>query len=181
MGHTRPFLQGLGEPISILGFLLLRQQFSPRVDVLSKPFIRELEKLQDRVPPFPTPMAKQIIEEEQSKPLQVSKDFIVEYEQREAKQSERLDSEVQRHIECLRRLRTKSLPIQFAYACQSEPLTARYGMVRHGTVRHVWLLTFWCGTVRHGEARYGRAVAARYGRARHGARYGRRLPPPAGK
>ena len=49
---------------------------------------------------------QQIIEEEQSKPLQVSKDFIVEYEQREAKQSERLDSEVQRHIECLRRLRT---------------------------------------------------------------------------
>ena len=32
--------------------------------------------------------------------------IIVEYEQREAKQSERLDSEVQRHIECLRRLRT---------------------------------------------------------------------------
>lgn len=30
------------------------------------------------------------------------------------------------------RLRTKSVPIQFAYACQSEPLTARFGMVIRG-------------------------------------------------
>ena len=36
-------------------FIKIGQQFSTRVDVLSKPFIRELEKLQDRVPPSPPP------------------------------------------------------------------------------------------------------------------------------
>ena len=57
-------------------FIKIGQQFSTRVDVLSKPFIRELEKLQDRVPPFPTPMAKQIIEEELGKPIdEVYTDF----------------------------------------------------------------------------------------------------------
>ena len=50
-------------------FIKIGQQFSTRVDVLSKPFIKELEKLQDRVPPFPTPMAKQIVEEELGRPL----------------------------------------------------------------------------------------------------------------
>ena len=45
-------------------FIKIGQQFSTRVDVLSKPFINELEKLQDRVPPFPTSTAKKILEDE---------------------------------------------------------------------------------------------------------------------
>ena len=57
-------------------FIKIGQQFSTRVDVLSKPFIRELEKLQDRVPPFPTSLAKQIIAEELGKPVEdVYEDF----------------------------------------------------------------------------------------------------------
>ena len=60
-------------------FIKIGQQFSTRVDVLSKPFIKELEKLQDRVPPFPTPMAKQIVEEELGKPIEdVYEDFADE-------------------------------------------------------------------------------------------------------
>ena len=60
-------------------FIKIGQQFSTRVDVLSKPFIKELEKLQDRVPPFPTPMAKQIVEEELGKPIEdVYDDFADE-------------------------------------------------------------------------------------------------------
>ncbi len=51
-------------------FIKIGQQFSTRVDVLSKPFIQELEKLQDRVPPFPTPLARQIVEEELGRPLE---------------------------------------------------------------------------------------------------------------
>ena len=57
-------------------FIKIGQQFSTRVDVLSKPFIRELEKLQDRVPPFPTSLAKQIIAEELGRPVEdVYEDF----------------------------------------------------------------------------------------------------------
>ena len=48
---------------------------------------------------------QRVIEEEQSKPLQVSKDFVLSYQERERKEEERLDSEVNRHIECLKRLR----------------------------------------------------------------------------
>merc|ERR1719424_454967 len=60
-------------------FIKIGQQFSTRVNVLSKPFIKELEKLQDRVPPFPTPMAKQIVEEELGKPIEdVYDDFADE-------------------------------------------------------------------------------------------------------
>ena len=51
-------------------FIKIGQQFSTRVDVLSKPFIKELEKLQDRVPPFSTEMAKQILQEELGKPVE---------------------------------------------------------------------------------------------------------------
>jgi predicted unusual protein kinase regulating ubiquinone biosynthesis (AarF/ABC1/UbiB family) len=51
-------------------FIKIGQQFSTRVDVLSKPFIAELEKLQDRVPPFPTRLARQIVEEELGRPIE---------------------------------------------------------------------------------------------------------------
>ena len=51
-------------------FIKIGQQFSTRVDVLSKPFIAELEKLQDRVPPFPTRLARQIVEEELGQPIE---------------------------------------------------------------------------------------------------------------
>lgn len=48
---------------------------------------------------------QRVIEEEQSKPLQVSKDFVLSYQEREKREEERLDAEVQRHIGCLKRLR----------------------------------------------------------------------------
>mmetsp|Transcript_15793 Transcript_15793/g.38444 ORF Transcript_15793/g.38444 Transcript_15793/m.38444 type:complete len:823 (+) Transcript_15793:2-2470(+) len=57
-------------------FIKIGQQFSTRVDVLSAPFIKELEKLQDRVPPFPTATARAILEEELGKPVdEVFDDF----------------------------------------------------------------------------------------------------------
>lgn len=43
-------------------FIKIGQQFSTRVDVLSKEFIEELEKLQDDVPAFEWEQAKQILE-----------------------------------------------------------------------------------------------------------------------
>jgi predicted unusual protein kinase regulating ubiquinone biosynthesis (AarF/ABC1/UbiB family) len=51
-------------------FIKIGQQFSTRVDVLSPQFIRELEKLQDRVPPFPTAMAKEILQSELGGPVE---------------------------------------------------------------------------------------------------------------
>ena len=51
-------------------FIKVGQQFSTRVDVLSPQFIRELEKLQDRVPPFPTSLAKEILDEELGGPVE---------------------------------------------------------------------------------------------------------------
>ena len=50
---------------------------------------------------------QRVIEEEQSKPLQVSKDFISQYERQEALDAERLEKEVERHISCLKALRDK--------------------------------------------------------------------------
>ncbi len=46
-----------------------RAQFSTRVDVLSPELIKELEKLQDRVPPFSTDTAIKIVEEQLGGPL----------------------------------------------------------------------------------------------------------------
>ena len=48
---------------------------------------------------------QRVIEEEQAKPLQVSKDFVLEYQARERTEEERLDAEVNRHIDCLKKLR----------------------------------------------------------------------------
>jgi hypothetical protein len=49
----------------------------------------------------------QIVEDEQSKPLEVDSEFIKDYERREALDEERLDREVERHINCLKQLRGK--------------------------------------------------------------------------
>ena len=49
--------------------LQIGQQFSTRVDVLSPELIKELEKLQDRVPPFGSKAAVKIIEEQLGGPL----------------------------------------------------------------------------------------------------------------
>lgn len=43
-------------------FIKIGQQFSTRVDVLSPEFIRELEQLQDSVPPFESQDAVDIVE-----------------------------------------------------------------------------------------------------------------------
>eukprot|EP00752_Nemacystus_decipiens_P006095 g5501.t1 len=48
---------------------------------------------------------EQVIEEEQSKPLQVSKDFMCNYEKKEKETEGRLDNEVAAHIRSLRNLR----------------------------------------------------------------------------
>lgn len=48
---------------------------------------------------------QQVIEEEQSKPLQVSKDFMCKYEEQEKETQGRLDKEVAAHIRSLRNLR----------------------------------------------------------------------------
>lgn len=48
---------------------------------------------------------QQVIEEEQSKPLQVSKDFMCKYEEQEMETEGRLDKEVAAHIRSLRNLR----------------------------------------------------------------------------
>lgn len=45
-------------------FIKIGQQFSTRVDLLSKEYLVELEKLQDNVPPFSSQAAMQIIEED---------------------------------------------------------------------------------------------------------------------
>lgn len=50
-------------------FIKIGQQFSTRVDVLSQEFVRELEKLQDNVPPFDSETAKQILETNLGRPV----------------------------------------------------------------------------------------------------------------
>eukprot|EP00903_Cladosiphon_okamuranus_P014443 g13400.t1 len=52
-----------------------------------------------------TAWMQQVIEEEQSKPLQVSKDFMCKYEEQEKETEGRLDKEVAAHIRSLRNLR----------------------------------------------------------------------------
>jgi predicted unusual protein kinase regulating ubiquinone biosynthesis (AarF/ABC1/UbiB family) len=49
---------------------LAQPQFSTRVDVLSKEFITELEKLQDNVPAFGIQEAKQIVADQLGAPLE---------------------------------------------------------------------------------------------------------------
>jgi hypothetical protein len=48
---------------------------------------------------------QQILEEEQRKPLEVTAEFIREYEQREMVEEQRLETEVNRHIQSLTRLK----------------------------------------------------------------------------
>jgi predicted unusual protein kinase regulating ubiquinone biosynthesis (AarF/ABC1/UbiB family) len=50
-------------------FIKIGQQFSTRVDVLSPEFIKELEKLQDNVPPFSSQKAIEIVERGLGKPV----------------------------------------------------------------------------------------------------------------
>ena len=47
---------------------------------------------------------QQIIEEEQAKPLEVSEDFILKYEEAERIEEEKLEAEVQRHIMSLQKI-----------------------------------------------------------------------------
>eukprot|EP00937_MAST-01D_sp_MAST-1D-sp2_P001655 g1655.t1 len=50
---------------------------------------------------------QQIVEEEHSKPLEVDAAFTADYERRERQEEERLEEEVGRHVQSLRRLREK--------------------------------------------------------------------------
>ncbi len=50
-------------------FIKMGQILSTRPDLIPVAFIRELEKLQDEVPPFPFPQAKEIVEQELHAPL----------------------------------------------------------------------------------------------------------------
>jgi hypothetical protein len=50
---------------------------------------------------------KKVIESEHVKPLQVSKQYVLEYENKEKENAERLTSQVERHISTLRKLREK--------------------------------------------------------------------------
>lgn len=50
---------------------------------------------------------RKIITNEQTKPLEVSRDFILNYEKKEALDSEKLANQVERHIETLRTIRSK--------------------------------------------------------------------------
>lgn len=57
-------------------FIKIGQQFSTRVDVLSPEFVKELEKLQDNVPPFDWETAGQILESNLGAPVeQVFEEF----------------------------------------------------------------------------------------------------------
>ena len=48
---------------------------------------------------------QQIIEEEQAKPLQVGKDYIIKYEEEEKKNEAALQRQVEHHVNCLKNLR----------------------------------------------------------------------------
>jgi ubiquinone biosynthesis protein len=50
-------------------YIKLGQMLSNRPDLVPEPLIKEMEKLLDKVPPFDTEIAKQIIEKETAKPL----------------------------------------------------------------------------------------------------------------
>lgn len=50
---------------------------------------------------------RQVVTNEQTKPLEVTKDFVLRYEENEMKNSERLTEQVERHISTLRSIREK--------------------------------------------------------------------------
>lgn len=54
-----------------------------------------------------TKRIRQVITNEQTKPLEVTKDFVLKYELNEIKNSERLTEQVERHISTLRSIREK--------------------------------------------------------------------------
>ncbi|GLC36873.1 hypothetical protein PLESTB_000183500 [Pleodorina starrii] len=60
-------------------FIKIGQQFSTRVDVLSPEFVKELEKLQDNVPPFDREAARGILEASLGRPVEeVFEEFEME-------------------------------------------------------------------------------------------------------
>ncbi|MNK54496.1 putative protein kinase UbiB [compost metagenome] len=71
--NLRLALQELGPT-----YIKLGQVLSTRPDLLPAPYIKELENLQDRIPPFPAEQAKAIVEAELGAPI--SERFLVFYD-----------------------------------------------------------------------------------------------------
>jgi ubiquinone biosynthesis protein len=65
--------QRLAMALQTLGpsFIKLGQLLSTRADLLGEDFARDLSELQDRLPPFPSAMAREIIERELERPISV--------------------------------------------------------------------------------------------------------------
>lgn len=72
---------------------------------------KKMKQIDSKNPPRETLKDKaewmqQIIEEEQAKPLQVGKDYIIKYEEEEKKNEAALQRQVEHHVNCLKNLRS---------------------------------------------------------------------------
>jgi hypothetical protein len=71
---------------------------------------KKMRAIDSKVPPKESLKEKaeymqQVIEEEQAKPLQVGKDYIIKYEAEEARNEAALQRQVEHHVNCLKNLR----------------------------------------------------------------------------
>ena len=89
---------------------------------------------------------RKVIDEEQVKPLEVSRDFVLEYEKKEKQNAERLSQQVERHIGTLKKLRERLEQRQEVKARSEEYRTWQRSFapkklaVYSGKVRARWAL-----------------------------------------